>query len=435
MYVRADDIKSSEYIGKEVTIRGWVYRLRKQKENTFVLIRDDRGGIIQSVFPSEKVTKLTIESSIKITGILRQDSRAPEGGYEIKGNDLQIFHIAELDFPIGEYQSSELLLDYRHLSLRMRRMIAIAKIRVSILKHARQWFIENDWMEVTPPTIVKDAVEGGSTLFKIKYFDEEAYLSQSAQLYLEAMIFSLGRVWSLTPSFRAEKSKTTRHLAEFSHLEAEAPWVDLEDILQIQEQLISYIIQKTVAERIREFALLKRDVSNLKKVRVPFDRIQYEEAIEILQSKGFSIIEENGKKRNIIKGDDLNIESERELTRNNEKPIFIIGYPIRVKPFYVKEDPHNAGVGLAADMLAPSGFGEIISGGLREENISSITKRIEKEGLNPHAYKWYLELRKYGSVPHGGFGLGIERLMRWIINVEDIKDTVLFPRTMSRAMP
>src|ERR671921_215247 len=371
MHVRADDIKSIDYLGKEVTIRGWVYRLRKQKENTFVLIRDDRGGIIQSIFPSEKVTKLTIESSIEINGVVRQDSRAPEGGYEIKGKDLKIFHIAELDFPIGEYKSSELLLDYRHLSLRMRRMIAIAKIRVSILRHARQWFIENDWMEVTPPIIVKDAVEGGSTLFKIKYFDEEAYLSQSAQLYLEAMIFSLGPVWCLTPSFRAEKSRTIRHLAEFSHLEAEAPWVNLEDILNIQEQLISYIVQKTVAERTKEFALLKRDVSQLKKVKVPFDRIQYEEAIEILRSKGFNIKEENGKKRNIRNGED----------------------------------------------------------------ITSITKRIEKEGLNPHAYKWYLELRKYGSVPHGGFGLGIERLMRWIINVEDIKETVLFPRTMSRVMP
>ena len=435
MYVRADDIKSPDYIGKEVTIRGWVYRLRKQKENTFVLIRDDRGGIIQSIFPSEKVAKLTIESSIEVNGILQQDSRAPEGGYEIKGNDLEIFHIAELDFPIGEYQSSELLLDYRHLSVRMRRMIAIAKIRVSILKYARQWFIENDWMEVTPPIIVKGAVEGGSTLFKVKYFDEEVHLSQSAQLYLEAMIFSLGRVWSLTPSFRAEKSRTIRHLAEFSHLEAEAPWVNLEDILHIQEELITYTIQNTVAERAKEFALLKRDVNQLKKVKVPFDRIRYEEAIEILQSKGFRIKEENGKERNIRRGDDLNIESERELTRTTEKPIFIIGYPIQVKPFYVKEDPKNEGIGLAADVLAPSGFGEIISGGLREENITSITKRIEKEGLDPHAYKWYLELRKYGSVPHGGFGLGIERLMRWIINLEDIKDTVLFPRTMSRTMP
>jgi asparaginyl-tRNA synthetase len=249
------------------------------------------------------------------------------------------------------------------------------------------------------------------------------------------MIFCLGRVWCLTPSFRAEKSRTIRHLAEFSHLEAEAPWVNLEDILDIQEQLISYIVEKTVAERTKEFALLKRDVGQLKKVKVPFDRIQYEEAIEILRSKGFSIKEENGKKRSIRKGDDLNIESERELTRNTEKPIFIIGYPIQVKPFYVKEDPKNEGIGLAADMLAPSGFGEIISGGLREEDITSITKRIEKEGLNPHAYRWYLELRKYGSVPHGGFGLGIERLMRWIINTEDIKDTALFPRTMSRATP
>jgi asparaginyl-tRNA synthetase len=435
MYVRADDIKSIDYIGKQVTIRGWVYRLRKQKENTFVLIRDDRGGIIQSIFPSEKVTNLTIESSIEINGVVRQDSRAPEGGFEIKGNNLEIFHIAEPDYPIGEYQSSELLLDYRHLSLRMRRMVAIAMIRVSILKYARQWFIENDWMEITPPIVVKSAVEGGSTLFKIKYFDEEAYLSQSAQLYLEAMIFCLGRVWCLTPSFRAEKSRTIRHLAEFSHLEAEAPWVNLEDILNIQEQLISYIVEKTVAERTKEFALLKRDVSQLKRVKVPFDRIQYEEAIEILRSKGFSIKEENGKKRSIRKGDDLNIESERELTRNTEKPIFIIGYPIQVKPFYVKEDPKNKGIGLAADMLAPSGFGEIISGGLREEDITSITKRIEKEGLNPHAYRWYLELRKYGSVPHGGFGLGIERLMRWIINIEDIKDTSLFPRTMSRATP
>jgi asparaginyl-tRNA synthetase len=423
MYVRADDIKSIDYIGKQVAIRGWVYRLRKQKENTFVLIRDDRGGIIQSIFPTKKVTNLTMESSIEINGVVRQDSRAPEGGF------------AEPDYPIGEYQSSELLLDYRHLSLRMRRMIAIAKIRVSILKYARQWFVENDWMEITPPIVVKGAVEGGSTLFKIKYFDEEAYLSQSAQLYLEAMIFCLGRVWCLTPSFRAEKSRTIRHLAEFSHLEAEAPWVNLEDILNIQEQLISYIVEKTVAERTKEFALLKRDVSQLKKVKVPFDRIQYEEAIEILRSKGFSIKEENGKKRSIRKGDDLNIESERELTRNTEKPIFIIGYPIQVKPFYVKEDPKNEGIGLAADMLAPSGFGEIISGGLREEDITSITKRIEKEGLNPHAYRWYLELRKYGSVPHGGFGLGIERLMRWIINTEDIKDTALFPRTMSRATP
>src|SRR5215204_4338236 len=435
MYVRADDIKSIDYIGKQVTIRGWVYRLRKQKENTFVLIRDDRGGIIQSIFPTEKVTNLTIESSIEINGVVRQDNRAPEGGFEIKGNNLEIFHIAEPDYPIGEYQSSELLLDYRHLSLRMRRMIAIAKIRVSILKYARQWFIENDWMEITPPIVVKGAVEGGSTLFKLKYFDEEAYLSQSAQLYLEAMIFSLGPVWSLTPSFRAERSRTIRHLAEFSHLEAEAPWVTLEDILKVQEQLVSYIIQNTIKERAEELTYLRRDLAELKKIEPPFERMSYENAIEIIKSKGFMITQENGSKREIKFGDDLNIDSERELTKNVTKPIFVVGYPLAIKPFYVKENPHHRGSGLAADMLAPHGFGEITSGGLREDNIVSITERIKKEGLNPAAYDWYLDLRKYGSVPHGGFGLGIERLMRLITNAEDIKDTLPFPRTISRVTP
>jgi asparaginyl-tRNA synthetase len=242
-------------------------------------------------------------------------------------------------------------------------------------------------------------------------------------------------VWSLTPSFRAEKSRTVRHLAEFSHLEAEAPWVTLEDILQVQEQLVSYVIQNTIKERAEELAYLKRDTADLKKIEPPFERLPYERAIEMLRSKGFAITEQEGSKREIRVGDDLNIDSERELTKDAKKPIFVIGYPIAVKPFYVKEDPDRRGVGLAADMLAPAGFGEITSGGLREDDIISMTERIKKEGLNPAAYDWYLDLRRYGSVPHGGFGLGIERLMRWITNADDIKDTVLFPRTMSRVTP
>jgi asparaginyl-tRNA synthetase len=435
MSVRCNDIKSIDYIGKQVTLRGWIHRIRRQKENTFIVLRDDRGGVIQTIFPTEKAAHLTIQSSIEITGILRRDPRAPEGGYEIKGNDLKTFSIAESDFPIGKYQSPELLLDKRHLTLRSRRMISIAKIRASIIKFAREWFMVNDWIEVTAPIIVKGAVEGGSTLFKLKYFDEEVYLSQSAQLYLEAMISCLGPVWSLTPSFRAEKTRTVRHLTEFSHLEAEAPWVNLEDILVVQEQLISYIVQNTINERAEELDLLKRDITDLKLVEPPFDRISYKNAIEILQSKGFMIIEEDGSKRDIKSGDDLNIDSERELTKNDIKPIFVVGYPIQVKPFYVKEDRSSKELGLAADMLAPKGFGEITSGGLREDDITLITKRIEKEGLNPAAYDWYLDLRKYGSVPHGGFGLGIERLIRWITNVVDIKDTVLFPRTISRVTP
>lgn len=435
MSLRASQVKSQDYAGKEVTIRGWVYRLRKQKENAFVLVRDDRGGVIQCVFPVDRVANLTIESSVEVTGTVSQDPRAPEGGYEIRGKQLKVYNVAGADYPIGEYQSDELLLDKRHLALRTRRMVAMAKIRATVLDYGRRWFVENDWMEVTAPTIVKGAVEGGSTLFKLKYFDEEAYLSQSAQLYLEAMIFSLGPVWSLTPSFRAEKSRTVRHLAEFSHLEAEAPWITLDDILKVQEQLVSYVIQNTVRERAEELVYLKRDVADLKKVEPPFERLPYENAIDILRTKGFTIVQENGGKREIRVGDDLNVDSERELTKNASKPIFVVGYPITVKPFYVKEDPERKGVGLAADMLAPQGFGEITSGGLREDDIVSMTERIKKEGLNPAAYDWYLDLRKFGSVPHGGFGLGIERLMRWITNVDDIKDTVLFPRTMSRVTP
>jgi asparaginyl-tRNA synthetase len=435
LILRASKIKSPDYVGKPVTIRGWVHRLRKQKENSFVIVRDDRGGVIQCVIPTAKAADLTIESSVEITGTVSQDARAPEGGYEIRGTEIKVFNLAGTDYPIGEFQSDELLLDKRHLALRTRRMVAIARIRASLLNSCRRWFVDNDWMEVTAPIIVKGAVEGGSTLFKLKYFDEEAFLSQSAQLYLEAMIFSLGPVWSLTPSFRAEKSRTVRHLAEFTHLEAEAPWVSLEEIMGVQEQLVSYAIQNTAKECSDDLVLLKRDASELKKVEPPFERLPYGKAIDMLRSKGFMVTQDDGTKREITAGDDLSIDSERELTKTSEKPIFVVGYPMAVKPFYVKEDPDHPGTGLAADMLAPKSFGEITSGGMREDSTSAMVDRMRKEGLDPGAYGWYLDLRKYGSVPHGGFGLGIERLVRWITNVEDIKDTVLFPRTMSRAYP
>ena len=435
--LRADSLKSADYIGKSVTIRGWVYRLRKQKENTFLIVRDDRGGVIQSVLPTSIVpANLTIESSVQITGVLNRDKRAPEGGYEIRGNNIKIFNIADSDYPIGEFQSVDLLLDNRHLALRARKMVAIAKIRASILKLARNWFIMNDWMEITAPIIVKGAVEGGATLFKINYFGNDyAYLSQSAQLYLEAMVFSLGRVWSMTPSFRAESSRTVRHLSEFTHLEAEAPWVELEDVLEVQEELISDIVKNIIVERQAEFALLKRDISTLDKIKPPFERISYQKAIDYLRSIDFTVLDKDGRSRKIELGDDLNIDSERELTKDALQPKFIVGYPLKVKPFYIKEDPQNRGYGLAADMLAPDGFGEITSGGMREDNNQVLTTRMQKEGLDINNYQWYLDLRRYGSVPHGGFGLGIERLIRWIIRIDDIKDAVLFPRTMSRVSP
>ncbi len=433
--MRIRDILSSDYIGKEVTLRGWVYRLRKQKGNAFVLLRDDRGSVIQCVFPSSKLDNVTRESSVQISGTVKQDVRAPEGGFEITGTDLKIFQVSEKDYPLGEYQSAELRLDNRHLVLRTRKMIEIVKIRASMLKFLRQWFSNNEWLEITPPLIVKGSVEGGSTLFRLNYFEDVAFLSQSAQLYLEAMIFSLGPVWSLTSSFRAERSRTVRHLAEFSHLECESPWVSLKDLLQIQEDLIRYTIDKTINERKESLKFLELDSSRFKEVAQPFPTITYDQAIEKLKSLDFKMPELDGKSRTVEWGDDLSIDSERELTRKMMTPLFIIGYPTSVKPFYVKENPDRSGTSLTFDLLGPQGYGELSSGGMREENLLTLSNRIRQAGLDPIDYKWYLDLRKYGSVEHGGFGMGVERLLRWFIGIEDIKELVLFPRTMSRVSP
>ncbi len=434
MDIRAKELKNESYIGKNVSIKGWIHRIRKQKEKTFLLIRDERGSVIQCIIDSSETNNLTIESSLEIFGVLQKDQRAPEGGYEIKANSIKIFNIAKNDYPIGEYQSLDLLLDKRHLAIRTRRMTMISKIRSSILYYSRKWFTDNDWIEVTAPVIVKGSVEGGSTLFNLKYFEDNVFLSQSAQLYLEAMIFSLGPVWSITPSFRAEKSRTVRHLTEFLHLEAEAPWLSLDDLLKVQEELITFIIKHIVQNNKLELEFLKRDISELEKTSSPFDRITYEKAIDILRNREFKIVDKEIS-RNIEYGDDLGIESERILTENSSKPLFVIGYPLKLKPFYVKADTSKEGLGIAADLLAPYGFGEITSGGLREDNLDNLEKRIALEGLEKSNYDWYLDLRRYGSVQHGGFGLGIERLMRWILNINDIKDTVPFPRTITRVSP
>lgn len=435
MDIRAKELKNQSYIGKNVSIKGWIHRIRKQKENTFLLIRDERGSVIQCIIDSSKSNNLTIESSVEISGILQKDSRAPEGGYEIKANSIKIFNIAKNDYPIGEYQSLDLLLDKRHLAIRTRRMTMISKIRSSLLYYLRKWFTDNDWIEVTAPVIVKGSVEGGSTLFNLKYFEDNAFLSQSAQLYLEAMIFSLGPVWAITPSFRAEKSRTVRHLTEFLHLEAEAPWVSLDDLLKVQEDLVTFVIKQIVKNNKTELEFLKRDISELEKsLSSPFDRITYEKAIDILRNREFKIAD-NEISRIIEYGDDLSSESERLLNENSLKPLFVIGYPLKIKPFYVKADTSKDGLGIAADLLAPKGFGEITSGGLREDNLNNLEKRMALEGLEKSNYDWYLDLRRYGSVPHGGFGLGIERLMRWVLNINDIKDTVPFPRTITRVSP
>ena len=314
-------------------------------------------------------------------------------------------------------------------------MINVGRVRNSLLKYSRDWFYTENWMEITPPILVKSAVEGGSTLFKVKYFDDLAFLSQSSQLYLESMIYCLGPVWSLTPSFRAEKSRTIRHLAEFTHLEAEAPWITIDDLISIQEKLVFNLV-----ERIRENNTAELDFLNtsskikLERISIPFEKISYDKAIDILRSKDCKI--KDGDTNRVIEwGDDLNIESERELTKDKDNPIFVINYPLEIKPFYVKQNDRDSKTGMAVDLLAPEGYGEISGGGIREDNLEKLKHRITESKLEPKDYQWYLDLRKYGSVPHGGFGLGIERILRWILGFEDIKDVVLFPRTMSRITP
>ena len=426
------DIRKESNINKEFTVRVWVHRLRKQKENSFILIRDERGDVIQSVFKTDLVSDITLESSLQVTGYLVFDKRAPEGGYELQGNKVQVFNISE-NFPIGEFQSLDLLLTRRHLAIRTRRMISILKIRSNIFKFARSFFDNMGWTEVNCPTIVQSSVEGGSTLFPISYFGEKAYLSQSAQLYLEAYIFSLGPVWIISPSFRAEKSRTVRHLAEFLHLEAEIPWTSMDDLLNVQENLISYVVKNLKRECENEFRYLKRNLFDLN-FETPFPRLDYHDAIDKLRKSDFKI-DVDGERRYMQYGDDLNIESERFLTQQYSTPIFVVGYPLSIKPFYVKADPLDRNKSLSADLLAPNGFGEISSGGMREDNLFKLKERILNEGLDPITYDWYLDLRRYGSVEHGGFGLGIERFLRWLINSEDIKETVGFPRTMSRISP
>jgi asparaginyl-tRNA synthetase len=268
----------------------------------------------------------------------------------------------------------------------------------------------------------------------VKYFKDEAFLSQSAQLYLEALIFSLGPVWTIGPSFRAEKSRTLRHLAEYLHLEAEAPWISITDLFSIQEKLLVDLVRNLTRKKREELEFLNRDIQALNKIREPFDKLSYNQAIDDLRSKDIKI-QEGELSRKIEWGDDLNIDSEKILTKDLINPMFVYGYPLKVKPFYVKEDPEEQGIALTTDLLLPGGFGEVSSGGMREDNIDLLKSRIMKEGLDMNSYSWYLDLRKYGSVPHGGFGIGIERLVRWLANLEDIKECVLFPRTMARLEP
>jgi asparaginyl-tRNA synthetase len=419
-----------EYEGKIACIRGWIYRKRSSGKLIFILVRDST-GVIQTIVSQadisekdfEQAEKALLESAVKVSGVVVKDTRAP-GGYELRAKSFEVLHFSEV-FPITEYQSEEFLLDKRHLWIRSRELTTVMKIKAFILKYAREWFESNEFYEVTPPTITPSACEGGATAFEFNYFDQKVYLSQSAQLYLEAIVYALERVWSLTPSFRAEPSRTTRHLTEYWHLEAEAVWINHEENMSLQEDFISFICQKIATEKKEYLKMFGRNPEDLLEVKPPFKKIPYKKCIKILQDKGYDI----------MYGKDFGAKEERELSLLDTKPIFIINYPKEIKAFYMKENPEDPDTYLCADLLAPEGYGEIIGGSERETDLEKLISRLKLENANLANYEWYLDLRRYGSVQHSGFGLGIERFLRWICKLEHIRDATPFPRTITRVYP
>ena len=427
---RISDIKN--YEGKEVEIKGWLYNKRSSGSIKFLIIRDGTGFIQATLLKSEikeelfnKIDTINYESSIKITGLVREEKRA-SSGYEILIKNVEIISMAEENYPISlKEHGVGFLMDYRHLWLRSPRQNAILRIRAEIIKSIRNFLDQNGFILIDSPILTPAACEGTTTLFETDYFGEKAYLTQSGQLYNEASAMAFGKVYCFGPTFRAEKSKTRRHLMEFWMVEPEAAYVDLEENNKIQENIVTYVVKQVLENKKMELDLLERDSSKLEIIKVPFPRISYDEAIEILKKDGSKI----------EWGDDFGGEDETILSQKYEKPIFIHRYPIKCKAFYMKPDPQRPEVALCADLLAPEGYGEIIGGGQRIEDYNLLANQIKEHNLPRENYEWYLDLRRYGSVPHSGFGLGIERTIAWICGLDHVRETIPFPRMLNKIYP
>jgi asparaginyl-tRNA synthetase len=411
-----------------VTVRGWVYRKRVLKEKIFLVLRDST-GILQLVLPRDRfknAEELNLESSLVATGTLVKEPRAP-GGVELHVESIDWAYAGE-PYPINEdaaVADSEYLLDVRHLWLRSRKMQAVLKIRHTVFGALHEYFRKNGFYEVQTPMFITAAVEGGATLFKVDYFGQPVYLTQSSQFYLEALIFSLEKVYVVAPSFRAEPSRTRRHLTEFWHAEMEIAWADIEEAARVGEEVISYVVEKVLQERQEELKLLGRRTEPLERTKPPFYRVSYDEAIEILQRKGVKI----------SWGDDIGADEERALTLEFDKPIVLYGFPEKLKAFYHRNNPKRPEVTLSFDVLLPEGYGEVIGGGERIYDAKELVDKIIRFGLNPEDYQWYIDLRRYGSVPHSGFGLGMDRLTMWITGADHVRDVVPFPRDVRRTRP
>ncbi len=429
-FLHTEEVKSEKYVGKEVKLRGWVYRIRKQKKMVFVVLRDVT-GIIQTVIKKDVVsekefkdaTDMLVESAVEIKGIVKEDKRAV-GGYEIQVNNLNVIHFAE-DFPITKDKSVEFLMDKRHLWVRSLKLVNVAKVRAEVFRAAREYLTDNGYFETTGPMIVGQKGEEGSQLFEVNYFGRTAYLTQTSQMYLEAMIFGLEKVFTLAPSFRAEKSKTRKHVTEFWHLEVEEAFCDFDCNIRTQENLISHIAQSVADNCQKELEFLEVDPERLRVVKPPFPRITYSEAIEKLQQQGLKI----------KWGEDIRTEAEDILSRDLEKPLIITHYPKAIKAFYMKENPDDPRTVLCNDMIAPEGYGEIIGASVRETDVNKIIELLKRDGDDPAKYEWYLDLRRFGSVPHAGFGVGVDRMITWMLKLEHIRDSIPFPRTINRISP
>jgi asparaginyl-tRNA synthetase len=433
-------VEVGKHEGESVTIRGWLYNLRESGKLLFPQFRDG-SGVIQGVVPKNAVTPevfeavktLTQESSVIVEGKVRADKRAP-GGYELDVSNVQVIQrVPDSEpYPIAPKEHGvEFLMEHRHLWVRSQRQAGILRVRAEIVKAARDFFDERGFTLTDPPILTPAACEGTSTLFPVDYFDEQAYLTQSGQLYIEATAMALGKVYSFGPTFRAEKSKTRRHLTEFWMVEPEVAYAELDDLMELAENLISFIVKRCVERRRSDLQTIGRDISKLEKIEAPFPRISYDDAVKNLQE---------GHAKGVLEskfewGGDLGSPDETYLSAQFDKPVMVHRYPAKVKAFYMEPDPQRPELALCVDVLAPEGYGEIIGGSQRMASLDLLRQRIREHELPEEAFKWYLDLRRYGSVPHGGFGMGIERVVAWICGLEHVRETIPFPRMLNRLYP
>ena len=420
-----EDILDGRCEGKHISVRGWVYRKRESKDIVFFIIRDAT-GIVQCTVRKDSsawtdARRVTIESSVTLSGTVKKDERAL-GGFEVSVDQLKIVGLAET-FPITKDQSEEFRRNVRHLWLRSRRMNTIMKVRSETLRFVHEFFRKKGFIEVSPPMFISSACEGGATLFGLKYFDKDLYLTQSAQLHLEALIQSLEKVYCVAPSFRAEKSRTIRHLAEYWHVEAEEAFSTMDDLMCLEEDLVSHVCQNVAKQCRKELKALEVNAGKLAKVKAPFNRITYDEAVEKLRKKSFKI----------KWGEDFGFNEEKALAEEFG-PLFVYAYPKKIKAFYCKTYRENPEMVMSVDLIVPN-IGELSTGGAREDDKEELLKRLEEFGLRQEDYEWYIDLRRYGTVPHTGFGLGVERLLAWMLDLENIIDTIPFPRTTRRFYP